>query len=134
MIATSRPGGLVDVGLMERLGMVVALAVGHSGVAIAEHLDLVVPDERRRRRQLQRTQLGEQRLLGVRRQPVERPTRFTQRRVLQVAFLTAGAAHEHGVDVLGVVLGDRRRPLRRLVIGVGVDTEQREPVLHDDSG
>ena len=60
------------------------------------------------------------------RQPVERLAGLAQRRVLQVALLAAGAAHEHGVHALGVVAGDGRRALRRLVVGVGVDGEQRQ--------
>ena len=44
-------------------------------------------------------------------------------RVVDVAFLAAGAADEHGVHTLRVVAGDRRRALRRLVVGMRVDGE-----------
>ena len=60
-------------------------------------------------------------LLLLRREPVERLALGAQRRVLQVALLAAGAAHQHRVHALGVVLGERRGALRRLVVGVGVD-------------
>ncbi len=115
---------------MERLGVLVARALGHPRVAVAEHLDLVEADQRRRGRQLERSQLGQQRLLRLRRQPVERTARLAEGRVLQVALLAAGATHEHRVDVLGVVLGDGGGTLGRLVVGMGVNAEQREPVLH----
>ena len=110
--------------------MLVARGVRHARVAVAEHLDLVEPDEGGGSGQLERTQLGEEGLLGVRGQAVERATWLAQRRVLEVALLPAGAAHEHRVDAFGVVLGDRRGALGRLVVGVGMDAEQREPVLH----
>ena len=64
------------------------------------------------------------------REPVERLARFAQRRVLQVALLAAGAADQHGVHALGVVLGERRRALRRLVVGVGVNGQQRQAFGH----
>ena len=76
--------------------------------------------------QLGRAHLGDLGLLLLRREPVERLARLAQRRVLQVALLAAGAAHEHRVHALGVVLGHRRGALRRLVVGVGVDGEQRQ--------
>ena len=47
-------------------------------------------------------------------------------RVEDVALLAAGAAHEHGADALGVVLGDGAGALGRLVVGVGVDGQQAE--------
>jgi len=50
------------------------------------------------------------------------------------AFLAgvARAAHEHRVDALRVVLGDGAGPLRRLVVGVGVDGQDAERVRHGD--
>ena len=60
--------GLVDRRLVERLGMVVGVGVGHARVAVAEHDDLVEADDLRRAGQLSRAQLGQALLLllGVR--------------------------------------------------------------------
>ncbi len=69
-------------------------------------------------------------LLLLRRQPVERLALLAQRRVVQVALLAAGGAHEHGADALGVVLRERRRTLGRLVVGMGVDGEHRQWGVH----
>ena len=73
-------------------------------------------------------------LLLLGREAVERLARLAQRGVLQVALLAAGAADEHGVHALGVVAGDRRRALGRLVVGVGVDGEQGEPLERSFAG
>ena len=101
-----------------------------SRVAVAEHHDLVEADRRRRRRQLGRAHAGDERLLVLRAQPVERLAGLAQRGVLEFALLAAGATHEHGADALGVVLGERRRALRGLVVGVRVDGEDRPGVGH----
>ena len=123
-------GGLVDVGLVEAVGMVVRLGVGHARVAVAEHLDHVEADDLRGRGQLRRPHRGDHGLLLLGCQPVERLARLAQRRVLEVALLAAGAAHQHGVHALVVVARQRRRPLRRFVVGVGVHGEQREAFGH----
>ena len=120
-------GGLVDVGHVERVRVLVRRRVGHPGVPVAEHHHLVEADDAGRLGELGRAHRGDLGLLLLGRQPVERLALGTQRRVLQLALLAAGAAHEHRVDALGVVAGDRRRALRRLVVGVGVDGEQGEP-------
>ena len=120
-------GGLVDVGHVERVGVLVRRRVGHAGVAVAEHHDLVEADDAGRLGQLGRAHRGDLGLLLLGRQAVERLALGAQRRVLQLALLAARAAHEHRVDALGVVPGDRRGALRRLVVGVGVDGEQGEP-------
>src|SRR5439155_27364544 len=46
------------------------------------------------------------------------------------AGLAARAAHQDGVDALGVVLGDRAGPLGRLVVGVGVHGEDAQGLAH----
>ena len=51
-------------------------------------------------------------------------------RVEDVALLAPRAAHEHGVDALGVVAGHGRRPLGGLVVGVGVDGQQTQTGAH----
>ena len=120
-------GGLVDVGLVERVGVLVRRRVGHARVAVAEHDDLVEADDPRPTRPARPARIGDDLgLLLLRREAVERLARLAQRRVLQVALLAAGAAHEHRVHALGVVAGDGRRALGRLVVGVGVDGEQRQ--------
>jgi hypothetical protein len=45
-------------------------------------------------------------------------------RVLQIAFLAAGAAHEHGSHPECMVFGARGRTLRGLVVGMGVHGEE----------
>ena len=65
-------------------------------------------------------------LLLLGREAVERLALGAQRRVLQVTLLATRAADEHRVHALGVVLGQRRGALRGLVVGVGVDGEQRQ--------
>ena len=126
MIADQPAGGLVDVGLVERVGVLVGRRVGHARVAVAEHDDLVEADDPGRLGQLGRPHRDDLGLLLLRREAVERLAGLAQRRVLQVALLAAGAAHQHGVHALGVVAGDGRRALGRLVVGVGVDGEQRQ--------
>jgi Raf kinase inhibitor-like YbhB/YbcL family protein len=81
--------------------------------------------------QLVGAQFGEAGLLLLGRQSVERLTGFAQRRVLQIAFLATGAAHENGVHALGLVHRHRRRALRRFVVGMGVHGEQTEPFVHE---
>ena len=100
--------------------------VGHARVAVAEHHDLVEADDLGRALQLARAQLGQQRLLLLGRQPVERLAGLAQVRVLQVALLAAGAAHEHGAHALRLVHRQRGRALRRLVVGVGVDGQDAQ--------
>ncbi len=122
------PGGLVDVGLMEAVRMVVRFGVGHARVAVAEHLDDVEADDLSGRRQFagaHRRNLGPLLLGG---EPVERLTLLAQRGVLQVALLATGAAHQHGADALVVVLGERRCTLGGLVVGMGVNGQQRSGV------
>ena len=105
--------GFVEVGLCEAPRIVVRLGVGHARVAVAEHDELVVADDPGRGRDLVGADLPE----------VLADLRAIHDRVVDVAFLTAGAADEHGVHTLGVVAGDRRRALRRLVVGMRVDGE-----------
>ena len=57
-------GRLVDVGLMEAVGMQVRFGVGHAGVAVAEHLDLVEADDRGRGGQFARPHLRHERPFG----------------------------------------------------------------------
>ena len=61
---------------------------------------------------------------------VKRLALFAQGGILQVAFLTAGAAHEHGVHAFCVVLRQRRGTLRRFVVGVRVHGEKRQTISH----
>ena len=82
------------------------------------------------RGQLAGAQLGEALLLLLGGQAVERLAWFAQRRVLQIAFLAAGATHQHGVHAFGRVHRHRRRALRRFVVGMSVHGEQTEPFLH----
>ena len=129
--ATSRPVGLVEVGLVERVGVVVGRRVGHARVAVAEHHDLVEPDRSRPTRPARRPQLGHDGAFsssGV--SPWNGWPWLAQGRVLEVALLAAGAAHQHGVHALGVVPGERRGALRRLVVGVGVHGEETEAIGH----
>ena len=123
-------GRLVEVGLMERIRMAVRVGVGHSRVAVAEHHDLVEADDRRRRRELGRAHRGDLRLLLLRAQPVQRLSLLAQRGVLQLTLLTSGAADEHRMDPGGVVLGDGRRALRRLVVRMCVYGQQCRALGH----
>ena len=50
------PGGLIEVSLMKAVGVIVGLRVGHSRIAITEHLNLIKADHRSRRGQLRRSQ------------------------------------------------------------------------------
>ncbi|HZI44961.1 MAG TPA: hypothetical protein VFD53_07070, partial [Ilumatobacter sp.] len=61
---------------------------------------------------------------------MERLAGLAQRGVLELAFLAAGAAHEHGSHALGVVFGQGRRALRSLVVGVRMDGEDRPGIDH----
>jgi hypothetical protein len=61
---------------------------------------------------------------------MQRLSFLAQQRVLQFAFLAARAAHEHGVDADGVILGDRRCPLGRFVVWVRVDGQQCQALGH----
>ena len=124
-------GRLVDVGPVERLGMVVRWRVGHAGIPVAEHHHVVEADDPGRLGELERPQLGEHRLLLFGAEAEHRPAVGTERRVLEVALLASGAADQHGVHPFGVVLRHRRGTLRRLVIGVGVDCEQRKGGPHE---
>ena len=135
-------GRLVEVGLVERLRVLVRLGIRHPRVAVAEHHDLVEADDLRRRGELGAAHRRDLRLLVLGAQPVQRLSLLPQQRVLQLALLAPGAADEHGVDPSGVVLGDRRRTLRRLVVRMGVYGQQCEALghraeaigtLHDDA-
>ncbi len=104
--------------------MCVRLAVGHAGVAVAEHHDLVVPDDGGR--------LGE--LGGTDGADVGPHLGTVHGRVEDVALLAAGAADEHGADAFAAVLGDGARALRRLVVGMGVHGEEAERLIHVENG
>jgi hypothetical protein len=122
--------GFVEVGLVEAVGMLVGVAVGHPRVAIAEHHDLVEPDHVRRCRQLCRTHGGDERPLLLGGQAVERLTLLAQRRVLQVPFLATGATDQDRVHTFRAVLGQRRGALGGLVVGMSVHGQQRQAVGH----
>ena len=112
---------------MERVGVVVGRGVLHARVAVAEHHDLVEADDLGR---LRASSPGAARPAAPSPARASRPWNgcpgSRERRVLEVALLAAGAAHEHGAHALGVVAGQRGRALRGLVVGVGVDGEQAE--------
>lgn len=55
---------------------------------------------------------------------------LAKRGVLQLTFFAPGAADEYGVDAGGVVLGDRRRTLRRFVVGMCVYGQQCQALGH----
>jgi hypothetical protein len=71
----------------------------------------------------ERAQLSEQRLFLLGCQLVERLPRLSQARVLQVAFLAAGAAHQHRTGAFRVVFGQRRGAFGGFVVGVGMQGE-----------
>ena len=109
---------LVERRVREVVGPRVRLGIRHARVVIAEPPQLVVADRRDARLELLHAHLGEPR------PDVGRVDRLVQ----DVAGLTAGAADEHAPDALVVVAGDRRRALRRLVVRVRVDGQEREPL------
>src|SRR5690606_6351421 len=53
---------------------------------------------------------------------------FAQMRVLEVALFPTGATHQHRPRPQRVVLGERRRALRRFVVGMGVHGEEGQAV------
>ena len=135
MMATSRPTASSSGAMWKQSGCWLAVAVGHARVAVAEHHHLVETDDLGRPGQFERAQLGQQRLLLLGGEARGTAARARAGRVLQVALLAAGAAHEHRAHAFGVVLGQRGRALGGLVVGVGVHGEQAEGrgvhALHD---
>ena len=103
--------GFVHVRHVEARGICVRGRIEHARVAIAEHLDAVEADDLGRLGELEWSQRGEQCLLFVTDDLVERLSRVAHRRVGDVALLPARAAHEDGACAFGSVLGHRRSTL-----------------------
>ena len=114
------PDRLVERGLGERVRPGVGLGVGHARVSVAQQDRLVVSDDVRGRLELGHADPAD----------VGPDLRRVHGRVQDVALLAPGAAHEDRADALGVVAGDGRRPLGRLVVGVRMDAEQAEAFGH----
>ena len=120
MAATKPPDGLVQRGLGERGRIGVGCRIGHTRVPVAEHDDLVVPDDLRRPGQLFLPKLDDPGpVLGR-----------VHGRIEDFALLAPGAAHENGAHAHSVVAGDRSRALGRLVVGMGVNGHQAERLGH----
>lgn len=86
----------IEIRAVKAVGMRVGLGVGHPGVAVAEHDDLVESDDLRRASQFERAQLCQQLArLGLA-EPMERLTRLSERRVLKITLLATGAADQDG--------------------------------------
>ena len=115
---------LVEGCLGEAVGAGVGRRVLHARVAVAEHDHLVVADHRGGGLELTASDTGE----------VGAHLGRVHGRVEDVALLASGAAHEDGVDALGVVARHGGRPLRRLVVGVGVDGQQTQARAHRPHG
>ncbi len=114
---------LVQWGVREVVRSMVDVGVGHPGIVVAEQVHDVVSDGLGAGLELAHAhavQIGAD-LRGV------------HRGVEDVAGLTTGAAHEHGVHTLVVVPSDRRAPLRCLVVRVRVNGQdgERVPVAVD---
>ena len=123
--------GLVERRHVERIGMVVGVGVDHARVAVAEHHDLVEADDLGRALASSPGRSSASSAFsssGVR--PWNGWPGSRSARVLQVALLAAGAAHQHRAHALLLVHRQRRRALRRFVVGMGVHGEQTEPFLH----
>ena len=130
MIATSVPTASSIGAMWNESGWLFGSVSTMPGVAVAEHDRPVEADDlaptRRSSPGRSSAELG---LLLLGREAVERLALLAQQRVLQVALLAAGAAHEHGAHALRRVHRARRRALRRLVVGVGVDGEEAASAL-----
>ena len=116
MIAHQPPDRLVERRVGEVVGLGVGLGVGHARVAVAEQVQLGVPDG---------VDAGAQ-LRHAHRAEVGADLGGVGGGVEDLAFLAAGAAHQRGADALGRVARDRARALRRLVVGVGVHRHETE--------
>jgi len=53
---------------------------------------------------------------------------------VDVTFFTARAADEDASGAFAAVTGDRRRALRRFVVGMRVDGEETKGLIHDENG
>ena len=115
-------GGLVDVGVGERLRVLVGLGLGHARVAVAEHHDLVEADDRGRPRPARAARTSARSasgppgrsMAGFWMSPSSPPVQHTS------TVRTPSAR----------VRGQRGGALRRLVVGVGVDGEDAERIRH----
>ncbi len=107
---------LVEGSLGEALGIGVGLGTGHARIAIAQHDDLVVADDRGGLGQFLPAQVGDP---GV-------DLGGVQGRVEDLTLLAPGAAHQHGLDPLGVVQGHRPRALGRFVVRMGMNSQEAE--------
>jgi hypothetical protein len=102
--------------------MGVGLGTGHARIAIAQHDDVVVADDRGGLGQLLHAQLGK---AGTHLGGVESG-------IEDVPLLAARAADQHGTDAFGVAPGHSSGTLRRLVVGVGMDGQQAQRLRHAD--
>ena len=119
---------LLEGRLGERPRVGVGLGARHAGVAVAEQVGRPVAEDPRRLVELGEAdgpEVGPH--LGRVGGGVE-----------DVALGAVGAGHEHGVDALGGVAGVGAGALGGLVVGMGVDLEEAEPVvghcLHNGTG
>jgi hypothetical protein len=123
-------GRFVDVGLVEAVGMLVRFGVGHAGVAVAEHLDDVEADDLGRRRELGCSHRGDEFALLLGCEAVERLAGSSR----SVGFWRSPSSppvqHTSTVWTPSSWYGQRRGALRRFVVGVGVNGQQRQAFGH----
>ena len=118
-----RLGRRIEIGgdvLMERTRIGVPLGAVHAGVAVAEQVQLVVPDGRDARLEFGEAH-GVQVLAHLGR---------VHRRVEDVTLLPAGAAHQHRPGTLGLVAGDTKpQQGRMMALFTDLDIKEREERL-----
>ena len=115
-------GRLVERRGGEAVRVGVGLGTGHARVAVPEHHDLVVADHLGGPGQFQASDPGQ----------IGPDLGRVQGGIEDLPLGPVRAADEDGAHPLGVVAGDRARPLGGLVIGVGVDGEQATILRHAD--
>ena len=110
----------VVIGVGKGFGMSVLFGVRHAAVAVTQPDDFAVTDDVGRRLQLCSAYLLE---VGL--------DLFTVHgRIQNVAGFTAGTTHERGLNSFRGIARDGPCTLRTLVIGVGVDRQDRQPFRH----
>ena len=122
LIAPDEPGeaarGLVEVGLPERPGIIVAGPAHHVRVAVAEVLPLGDPELVHRQLEFHGPEFAEPAVV----------VRGVERGDHDLALLAPGAGDEDDPMAVGDGLGDRAARADRLVVGVGVDGHQGQAV------
>jgi Raf kinase inhibitor-like YbhB/YbcL family protein len=110
--------------------VIVRFGFGHAGIAITKHHQFVETNHVDGRCQFGLTHRGHERSFLFRFETVERLAFFAQRRILQVALFATGATHEHGVHFLFVIHRQCRCTLGCLVVGMRMDSQERETISH----